>query len=123
MKKTLLIVSAGIVVLSWLSCQYKKEVTAYPPVTCDTSAIKYSNDIVPILQANCYVCHSDANAPTLGGGNKLEGYNNIKPYAQFGLIPDVLTRANNPMPKGMPKLSDCNIAKIRTWVRNGYPNN
>jgi hypothetical protein len=27
------------------------------------------------------------------------------------------------MPQGGPKLSDCEIARIRTWVRQGTPNN
>lgn len=124
MKKFLLAIAAMVITIFWFSCQYKKDAVAYPvAASCDTSAIKYSTDIVAILQANCYVCHSNANAPTLGGGNKLEGYTNLKPYAQFGDLLNAITRTNNTMPKGMTKLSDCNIAKIRTWVRNGYPNN
>jgi cytochrome c553 len=109
--------------LFFQSCQYKKEDVAYPVTSCDTSNVKYSVEIVSILQTNCYSCHSNANAATLGGGNKLEGYTNLKPYAQFGSLVDAITRTSNTMPKGMAKLSDCNIAKIRTWVKNGYLNN
>jgi hypothetical protein len=124
MKKLLLIFSVFIITMFWLGCQSKKEAIAYPaPATCDTSTVKYSSDIVPILQANCYSCHSNANANSSGGGYKLEGHSNLLPYAQFGSLVNAITRTVNSMPKGSPKMSDCNIAKIRTWVRNGYPNN
>ena len=120
----LFIFTAITISIIWVGCQYKKEAIAYPtPVTCDTATVKYSTDIVPILQANCYACHSNANANSFGGGNKLECYSNILPYAQFGSLVNAITRTVNSMPKGSPKMSDCNIAKIRTWVRNGYPNN
>lgn len=124
MKKLLFIVSFVATCVCWFSCQYKKEDIAYPPVAvCDTSVVKFNADVVPILQANCYSCHSNTNANSFGGGIKLEGYNNILPYAQFGLLVNAITRTTNSMPKGSPKMSDCNIGKIRTWVRNGYLNN
>lgn len=123
MKKFVLLLSIIIIVFSWLGCQNKKDEIAYPVTTCDTLNVKYSVDIVGILQANCNVCHASAIANSSGGGNKLDTYSNLQPYAQFGSLLNSITRSVNTMPKGAPKLSDCNIAKIRTWVRNGYPNN
>lgn len=121
--------SRVIVVLSiafFTGCYYDKEELVYPPTTgtsCDTTAVKYSTDIVNILQSNCYSCHS--GAASLGGGNKLDTYTNLKLYTNNGLIVGVVTHSPGylPMPQGGPMLSDCNIAKIRTWVRNGAPNN
>ncbi|KAI9449337.1 hypothetical protein F5148DRAFT_1340938 [Russula earlei] len=40
-----------------------------------------SFEITSILAANCYTCHASAVANANGGGNMLEGYNNLKPYA------------------------------------------
>lgn len=124
MKKLLSAALIAAICIVWFSCQSKKEDIAYPTVAvCDTSAVKFSTDVVPILQSACYSCHSNANANSLGGGIKLEGYTNILPYAQLGLLVNAITRSSNTMPKGSAKLSDCSIGKIRTWVRNGYLNN
>ncbi len=114
------------VVIVWVSCTYKKEVIDYPivtPITCDTTNVRYSVEIVGILSANCYSCHT---APaSAGGGNILSTYNNLKPYATGGLLYHVVnqTPGYDPMPKGGAKLASCDIAKIRTWIRNGAPNN
>ncbi len=125
MKKIVLIISITIIGFSWLGCQNKKEEIVFPTSTCDTSSVKYSTDIVGILQANCYSCHSNAAASSIGGGNRLEGYTNVAPYANSKLLLLVVQHASgvSPMPKNGAKLSDCNIAKIRTWIRNGNPNN
>ncbi len=108
------------------ACQYKKEELAYPPAAiCDTSNVRYSVEITAILTANCYTCHATSVANTLGGGNRLDTYNNLKPYAQFGILLNAVqhTPGASPMPKNLPKLPDCQIAQIRTWIRNGYLNN
>jgi hypothetical protein len=91
--------------------------------TCNTTDMKYSTDIVPILQTNCYECHSNANQSI--SGISLEGYNNLKVVANDGRLVGVITHASGypPMPEGKPKLSDCNINKIKSWVTNGSPNN
>lgn len=110
----------------WVGCTYKKEVTDVtntPVVTCDTTNVRYSVEIVGILSANCYSCHT---APaSFGGGNILSTYNNLKPYATSNLLYHVVnqTPGYDPMPKAAAKLASCDIAKIRTWIRNGAPNN
>lgn len=110
-----------------VGCTYKKEATAYPiiSVTCDTSNVRYSIDVVNILSTNCYTCHATAVANSLGGGNRLDSYTNLKPYANSGLLLNVITHVpgSDFMPKNGSKISDCDIAKIRTWIRNGMLNN
>lgn len=121
--------SRAIVILSlafFTGCYYDKEELVYPPntgTTCDTTAIKYSTDIVNILQANCYTCHGGTGS--LGGGNKLDNYTSLLSHTTNGDLLGVITHTPGypPMPDGGAKLSDCNIAKIRTWIRNGAPNN
>jgi len=110
------------------SCSYKKEAIAYPATStnfCDTFNIRYSVEITNIVNANCLSCHANAVANSIGGGRRLEGYSNLQPYAAGGLLLGVVAHSPgyNPMPKSGGKISDCDIAKIRTWIRNGIPNN
>ena len=103
-------------------CISKNEVELYP---CDTSKVSYAKHIVPILQTNCYKCHDAENATLFGNGNNLGNYDNFKAYIKFGLVIGNIEHASGfkAMPKGAPKLSDCDIAKIRSWVRQDTLNN
>ena len=126
--KKLLIVPATLIaaLLVWSGCTYKKEVEVYPAASvCDTSNVRYSVEVTNIISANCYSCHATAVANSSGGGNRLEGYANLKIYASSGVLLSVLNHEQgySPMPKNASKLSDCDIAKIRTWIRIGMPNN
>lgn len=90
---------------------------------CNTANMSFATDIVPILQANCYACHSNANQSI--SGISLEGHGNVKIQVDNGRLIGAITHASgfSPMPQGGSKLSDCNISKIRSWVTNGAPNN
>ena len=94
------------------------------PGSCDTVNMHYQADVVPILSANCYSCHGT----TTNSGSQgiiLEGFENIKPRAENGKLIGAITHAEGfpQMPKDGPKLSDCNINKIKSWVNNGIQNN
>lgn len=94
------------------------------PVSCDTAGMQYARDIVPILEGNCYRCHGTGN--TAGsGGILLEGYDNIKPYAQDGRLYGNVAHLPGyvPMPYESQKLDDCTINKILDWTLQGSPNN
>ncbi len=107
------------------SCYYDKEDQVYPPVstTCDTSAVKYSQQIVSILSNNCYVCHS--GSASAGGGIKLDTHAQLTGMATSGTLLKAITHSPgaSAMPKNGTILAACNIALIRTWIRNGSPNN
>src|ERR1035438_6704828 len=47
------------------------------PAGCDTANMKYTQDIVPILESHCYSCHRAVNPLS---GVALEGWNNLHPY-------------------------------------------
>jgi len=82
---------------------------------CDTTAvISYSAQIVPILSSACLGCHNPGNGD-------LSNHSSVQAYA----ISDVLYNRVNTgnMPLGGPKLSDCDIAKIKKWVDAGALNN
>ena len=82
---------------------------------CDTlNAISYSSQIVQILSSACLGCHNP-------GSGDLSNHSSVQAYALSG---NLYTRVNTGnMPKGGPKLSDCDIAKIKRWVDAGAPNN
>jgi mono/diheme cytochrome c family protein len=123
MKKLRIIVSLTIGIGLFSSCYYDKSELVYPPnaTPCDTLAVSYRSDVLSIISSNCYSCHSgDASG---GAGLKLDSYANLKMMS--GALVQVLQHDPGyaQMPKNGGKLSDCNIAKIRTWVRNGSPDN
>ncbi|MFO0415442.1 MAG: c-type cytochrome [Bacteroidota bacterium] len=119
MKKILL--PLFFLVIFFSSCYYDKEDILYGPSQCDTSAVKYSVQVTSILNASCLSCHSGTAAA--GGGIKLDSYNAVKAAADNGSLLSSVTRSVNPMPKGAARLNECRIAELRTWVRNGAPNN
>jgi hypothetical protein len=100
------------------SCYYKNEVIN----TCVTSNISYQADIQPILDASCVGCHSGPNA---FAGISVENYDSTKPYAIDGSLYGSMNHDSgySPMPKGGNKLDSCNLAKIKSWVDAGAPNN
>jgi hypothetical protein len=106
-------------------CVYEKEDILYPPSTCDTTGVTYSQTIVPILSANCYSCHSTANSPSMGSGIVLDSHHELVHHVDDGDLVGVINHAPGfpPMPKNSAKLSDCDIKKIEAWVNAGAPEN
>ena len=107
------------------ACYYDKEELLYgapAPCTDTTGTISYQAKVVPILQTNCYGCHS-GSAPS--GGQAMGTYTADKAMAQTGKLLGVISHATgfSPMPKGGTKLSNCNIAIVRKWIEAGAPNN
>lgn len=91
-------------------------------IGCDTSDVKYSNAVKPILDQNCVSCHSGSSP---SGGFALDTYDNVKPWAENAMLYNAVAHINgaSPMPKGGNKLDDCKIRKIKKWIDAGYPNN
>ena len=112
----------GMVILS--SCYYDNEEELYPPVTCETTNMSLQSDIAPILNQNCYRCHSTANSPSNSGIN-LEEYNELIKYVNNGELLGAIKHESgfSPMPKDGGKLSNCDIAKIESWVLAGALDN
>ena len=117
-----------VVAASWMflsGCYYDKEELVYPTGLgpCDTTVVTYKNTVDPILNDNCYSCH---RAPASAGGNIiLDNYQSLLIQVNnTKLLGDIEHRLGyNPMPKNGAKIQECDIAKIRTWIRAGAPNN
>lgn len=104
-------------------CYYDNEEFLYPTTaSCDTTNIKYSTLVLPMLQNNCLGCHSQAAA---SGNVILEGYTNVKTYATNGKLYGTISQAQgfSAMPKNGAKLNACDISNLKRWIDAGALNN
>lgn len=108
-----------------VGCTYNNEDDLYADVVCDTVGAAYRATVEPILDANCYSCHNQANAPSFGSGIVLDNYAGVSAWIPSGrLLCDIKGEAGcTLMPKGGPKMNDCNIAKIEAWINAGALDN
>ena len=104
------------------ACTYDNELDLYGTITCSTDNMSYSEDILPIITTNCYQCH---DAASNFGNVTIEGYESFIEYVNAGTIIGVITHSPGfpPMPSNMPKLLDCEIAKVQSWIEQGALNN
>ncbi|WP_375562547.1 c-type cytochrome [Bernardetia sp. OM2101] len=107
--------------LSLASCEWKSEEDEVGIVECDTSQVTLSGTVKPILQTNCYSCHSAAGASSLGAGINLESYASLKSRATNGSLLGAIKHSSgySPMPKGAAKIASCDIRLIETWINDG----
>lgn len=106
------------------ACYYDSEEYLYPGggAACDTTQVTFSSTVVPILAANCNICH---NSTLQSGGVITDNYNGLIPSVNNGKLWAAINHEPNaiPMPQNGQKLPACDLAKIRTWINQGAPNN
>ena len=109
-------------VLGLASCTYNSEEDLYPVSDCPTNDMSYTNDILPIIESNCYVCHSDA---ANFGNVTLEGHANLLVRVNDDSLLGSIRHEDgwSPMPSGAPQLLECQINQISAWIDQGAPNN
>jgi hypothetical protein len=80
--------------------------------------VTYTGTVVPILQNNCYGCHS-SSAGTTNGGIDLTDYNTVAWLAQSGTLAGVINHAEGftAMPP-TGKLDSCEIVQIEKWIND-----
>ena len=105
-----------------VGCYYDVEEEIYASVECDTLDMSYAQNIVPMMESDCYECH---RASANFGNVTLEGYEQILKYVQDGSLVGVIRHDGgySPMPKTGAKLLDCEIEKIEAWIADGALNN
>jgi mono/diheme cytochrome c family protein len=108
------------------SCYYDKEELLYgnTGASCSAAAgtISYSQQVVPLLNSQCYSCHSGGSP----SGNILMGtYNADKAIGLNGKLYGSINHSSGykPMPEGAPRMTDCQIAIIKKWIDQGSPDN
>ena len=130
--KYLLFIASGLLITGsfFSSCYYDNTEELYGTIKCDTVDMSYTADILPILDAACLTCHNATSAGVLGGGNNLEGFDNLTTFITPGDAENSILYASvawipgtSFMPKSAEQLSACDIAKIKSWITNGATNN
>lgn len=103
------------------NCTYENREEAAPEKVCETENISFNNHIMPILNSSCVGCH---NQHEVAGGIKLEEYEEVVKYVENGLLIGAITHSPGfvPMPHNAPKLSECHIQQIQTWIKGGSLN-
>jgi hypothetical protein len=86
---------------------------------CDTSSVKYSTHIAPLINTYCKGCHQTSSP---GGGIILENLTQVKSQIISGnLMCSIKWSGCSNMPKGGNKFSNCNIRKFEIWQNTGFP--
>ena len=85
---------------------------------CNTT-ISFSNEVMPIIQANCVGCHNQNGA---SGGYDFSTYDAIAGNAN-ALLGSVKANGFQLMPIGGPALPDSLIQKINCWINQGKQDN
>lgn len=107
------------------SCYYDNEEDLYPELqqNCDTTNVSFENTIKPMLAANCFACHSNANAANFGSNLAIEDYQDVVNLQQPVIGAIKHESPYSPMPKNGSKLSNCLIRQFEIWIENGFPQN
>ena len=117
-----ILVLALVSFLGFTSCYYDKEEDLYPASICVTTGLSYQKHIVPILDRNCYICHS---VKSYTSSITLEGYEKLMVYVNNGTLVGSIRHQDGfkPMPQAAQKLIDCDMARIEQWILDGALNN
>jgi len=92
-------------------------------VRLDSSEVLLSIDVIKVLNnGNCLGCHSEN---VQQGGVNLEGYENLKKWAEAGKLVASIKHEPGavPMPLDRDKLSEERIWIIERWVLQGLKDN
>lgn len=89
---------------------------------CDTTSVKYSAQVISVLNKNCNACHNKASA---NGNVILDSYTEVKKYVDNGKLVGTINHSAGykAMPPSGTKMTDCNLRTIQKWIDNGAPNN
>jgi hypothetical protein len=127
-KLLLAVVGVGAFVLYLSGCAKQSVDRLEQGPACDTTNVKYSTQIVPILEINCYRCHQGPGAVS---SIDFSNYKAFQGWALSGYVVGDITSAPSipgipaftPMPYGGPPLSSCEINTIIAWINQGAQNN
>src|SRR5512133_391696 len=124
MKRNIILLASVITVII-VSCYYDSEEALYPSLSsaCDTLNVTFSGTVAPLLNNNCYSCHSNATASSFGNNIKLENYADVKTNAVAVKGSINFTGTYSHMPKNGAKLRACSLRQFDIWVSLGMLNN
>lgn len=119
MKKSVFIIGALGLLISFSGCYYDNKTEMYGTVICDTANPTYTATIQPMINQNCIGCHGSSSP---SGGVVLTSYDQVKVVATKGSLEGTLNQSGvyALMPPG-GKLSACKLNQVAKWIRNGAP--
>ena len=82
--------------------------------------MSYTTDILPLLTSNgCIGCHGSSST------TQLDSYENVKINVDNGSLLGSINHENGyrPMPDFRPKIDQCSIDKITSWINDGALDN
>lgn len=113
----------ALMAVAFTGCYYDNEEELYQYYyqnnNCDTTAVTFADDIMPIIQGNCAVtgCHIAS-----GTGNGIfENYQGVKDKVDNGSFFARVIEQRDMPPNSV--LSDCQINLLTAWLDAGAPNN
>lgn len=90
---------------------------------CDTTNVKFSTTVFPLIETRCKGCHSGAGPQ---GGIALANYTQVKATVTNGKLWGSIIHATGfkpmPYPAGNAKMPECDIRKVKIWIDKGAPN-
>jgi len=108
-----------VLTLAISGCYYDSEEALYINLSaCDTSNVTYSITIAPIFSGYCNSCHSGSSP---NAGITTDNYASVN--AEIDRIMAAIRHTGpSPMPPGS-SLTECDLAKMNIWYREGHPDN
>ncbi|MCW3075965.1 MAG: hypothetical protein JWO32_574 [Bacteroidetes bacterium] len=124
MKVALTLVFIFIIVSFSCSKSHDKSKGAESECRDTSGVISFSNQIMPIINASCGKNNSSCHSSASGFGD-FNSYQGFISHPDDHMIHSI--RQDDPnykfMPIGAAKLTECNIAKIVNWFKQGKKNN
>jgi mono/diheme cytochrome c family protein len=115
--------------VSFISKKQTNDYTTLPATQCDTSVVYYKQQVEPLLQANCAICHNPQNKKH-ADGVYLDTYENLKAtihvFSKGGVVinemEQMISKGKMP-PKSHPALTLAQKAVFLKWIQQGMQNN
>jgi hypothetical protein len=100
------------------SCTYEnvEPIPALKPAV----PISYNKDIKPFMNSYCVSCHVAGGS---GPGDDFTVYADVKTVATSGDLKNRVLDLKDMPPSGNPIPSDAELAKLKSWLDAGAPNN
>ena len=117
MIKIAMLVMLGLGFMTFYSCTKDKAVPPAAGAVCDSTKVRYEQNIKPIMDAHCSQggCHDGVSQPP-----SLISYGTVKSGVSDGqVICRIEGQCNQRMPIGRP-LSQATIDTIIKWKSDGY---
>ncbi len=121
-QKLISLVTISLFLLLFVSCYYDNEEALYPSLnaTCDTTNVTFNTTILPILNNNCFTCHSNAAAASWNTFG-LENYSDVVAMSSRIIGSVKHLGSFSAMPKSGGMIKACSITQLDIWIKNGMP--